>query len=175
MRCRRRFVSSLARSVLPRSRSSSRHSPRVRGPTSQVDEPALVSVVGVVSCFSFAAALSCGLQRYLGAAFFFLSAMSCARPRSVTAGAAMEPETVALSPLQVLYAKYLNAARCFSGFAERWRAAHSAPRQELYVPRRELALCNRGWEASRLRVRSHGSAAHCSSSLHRKRRIKNRT
>ena len=69
-----------------------------------VDEPALVSVVGVVSCFSFAAALSCGLQRYLGAAFFFLSAMSCARPRSVTAGAAMEPETVALSPLQVLYA-----------------------------------------------------------------------
>ena len=141
-----------------------------------VDEPAPAALVGVEFFFFFsAAALSCGLPRYLGAVFFFLLAMSCARPRSVTAGAAMEPETVALSPLQVLYAKYLNAARCFSGFAERWRAAHSAPRQELYVPRRELALCNRGWEASRLRVRSHGSTAHCSSSLHRKRRIKNRT
>ena len=44
--------------------------------------------------FSFAAALSCGLQRYLGAVFFFLLAMSRPRPRSVAAGAAMEPETV---------------------------------------------------------------------------------
>ena len=33
----------------------------------------------------YAAALSRGLQRYLGAVFFFLLAMSCPRPRSVTA------------------------------------------------------------------------------------------
>ena len=70
-----------------------------------VDEPAPAALVGVeFFFFSFAAALSCGLQRFLGAVFFFLLAMSCPRPRSVAAGAAMEPETVALSPLQVLYA-----------------------------------------------------------------------
>ena len=70
-----------------------------------VDEPAPAALVGVdFFFFSFAAALSCGLQRYLGAVFFFLLAMSCPRPRSVAAGAAMEPEIVALSPLQVLYA-----------------------------------------------------------------------
>ena len=85
-----------------------------------VDEPALVSVVGVVSCFSFAAALSCGLQRYLGAAFFFLSAMSCARPRSVGAGAAMEPVTVARSPLQLMYA-----------IAETQRGASAASRSDV--------------------------------------------
>ena len=71
-----------------------------------VDEPAPAALVGVefFFFFCFAAALSCGLQRYLGAVFFFLLAMSCPRPRSVAAGAAMEPETVALSPLQVLCA-----------------------------------------------------------------------
>ena len=124
--------------------------------------------------FSFAAALSCGLQRYLGAVFFFLLAMSCARPRSVTAGAAMEPETVALSPLQVLYA-----------IAETQRGASAASRSDgvrrtalhgrSYMCRAESLLSVIEDGKRRLRVRSHGSAAHCSSSLHRKRRIKNRT
>ena len=54
----------LARSVLHRSRSSSRHSPRVRGPTSQVDKPALVSVVGVE--------------------FFFLCGRAFARPAALS-------------------------------------------------------------------------------------------
>ena len=64
-----------------------------------VDEPAPAALVGVelFFFFSYAAALSRGLQRYLGAVFFFLLAMSCPRPRSVTAGAAMEPVTVALT------------------------------------------------------------------------------
>ena len=127
-----------------------------------------------VYVFLFAAALSCGLQRYLGAVFFFLLAMSCPRPRSVAAGAAMEPETVALSPLQVLYA-----------IAETQRRASAASRSDgvrrtalhgrSYMCRAESLLSViEAWEASRLRVRSHGSTAHCSSSLHRKRRIKNR-
>ena len=54
----------LARSVLHRSRSSSRHSPRVRGPTSQVDKPALVSVVGVEF-------------------FFFVCGHTCVRPAAL--------------------------------------------------------------------------------------------
>ncbi len=52
-----------------------------------VDEPAPAALVGVelFFFFSYAAALSRGLQRYLGAVFFFLLAMSCPRPRSITA------------------------------------------------------------------------------------------
>jgi hypothetical protein len=87
-----------------------------------VDEPAPAALVGVefFFFFCFAAALSCGLQRYLGAVFFFLLAMSCPRPRSVAAGAAMEPVTVALSPLQVLCA-----------IAETQREASAASRSDV--------------------------------------------
>ena len=94
-----------------------------------VDEPAPAALVGVelFFFFSYAAALSRGLQRYLGAVFFFLLAMSCARPRSVAAGAAMEPITVARSPLQ-LYA-IAEAQRGASAASQSngvWRTARSS-------------------------------------------------
>ena len=45
-----------------------------------IEEPAPAALVGVeFFFFLFAATLSCGLQRYLGAVFFFLLAMSCPR------------------------------------------------------------------------------------------------
>ena len=65
-----------------------------------IEEPAPAALVGVEFFFLFAATLSCGLQRYLGAVFFFLLAMSRPRPRSVAAGAAMEPYRYAIAETQ---------------------------------------------------------------------------
>ena len=127
----------LARSVLPRSRSSSRHSPRDRGPTSQVDEPALVSVVGVEFFFflcgrTFVRPAALSRRRVF---FSFGHVVSAAAQRnSWSSDGARNCSALAATGLYAIDETQRGAS---AASAERWRVADRPllGRLELYAHR----------------------------------------